>query len=206
MKYSLLVTILISLCIIGCVTDQTRKTVSQPRYIEVSKVNPSYFAFSDGNPYIPIGINLINPSGRYQQHPDSAFYEIDQWMKQLSENGGNYVRIWLSQSFWDMEEDMAGKYSDEKVTRIDRFFEMARKYKLRVKITLEHFRSVTLDENPQKWATKFAYHTSQGGPLDSIRQYITSEEGHFLFLDKVDFLKTGMAVIPCSLGGNYGMK
>jgi hypothetical protein len=60
---------------------------------------------------------------------------------------------------------------------------------LKVKITLEHFRSITLEENPQKWATKYAYHTSQGGPLDSIQQYITSDEGHFLFLDKVDFYK-----------------
>ncbi len=174
---------------VGCRTDQSPSQNTPPRYIEISKDNSAYFSYSDGSPYIPIGINLINPSGRYQQNPDSAFYEIDQWMKNLSENGGNYVRIWLSQSFWDMEEEMAGKYSDEKVKRIDHFFEMARKYNLKVKITLEHFRSVTLEENPQKWATKFAYHTSKGGPLDSIRQYITSEEGHFLFLDKVDFYK-----------------
>jgi hypothetical protein len=189
MKYFLLIVTIFPLIFIGCRKDQPSSHVTPPRYIEVSKAHSSYFSFTDGTPYIPIGINLINPSGRFQQNPDSAFYEIDQWMKNLSENGGNYVRIWLSQSFWDMEEEMAGKYSDEKVRRIDRFFEMARKYNLKVKITLEHFRSVTLEENPQKWATKFAYHTSQGGPLDSIRQYITSEEGHFLFLDKVDFYK-----------------
>ncbi len=172
---------------IGCRTDHSQNQISKPGYIEVSKVNPAYFSFSDGSPYIPVGINLINPSGRYQENPDSAFHEIDQWMKNLSENGGNYVRIWLSQSFWDIEDQAAGKYSDEKVKRIDRFFEMARKYKLRVKITLEHFRSVTMEENPQKWATKFVYHTSSGGPLDSIRQYLTSTEGQQLFLNKVDF-------------------
>ena len=110
-------------------------------------------------------------------------------MKNLSQNGGNYVRIWLSQSFWDIEEKAAGKYSDDRVKRIDRFIEMARKYKLRIKLTLEHFRSVTLEENPQRWATKFVYHTSNGGPLDSTRQYLTSPEGHQLFLNKVDFYK-----------------
>ena len=163
--------------------------VSKPRYIEISKRNPAYFSFSNGSPYIPVGINLINPSSHTAQNPDSAFYEINEWMKSLSENGGNYIRVWLSQSFWDIEDKVAGSYSEEKVKRIDRFFEMARKYNLRVKITLEHFRSITLAENPQKWATKFVYHTSNGGPLDSIPQYLTSSEGHQLFLKKVDFYR-----------------
>ena len=160
--------------------------LSDFRYIGVSRDNPAYFSFSDGSSYIPVGINMINPSDRYRENPDSAFSEIDQWMKNLSENGGNYIRVWLSNSFWDMEEE-AGKYKEEKARRIDRFIEMARKYKLRIKVTFEHFRSVTLQENDQGWATKFAYHTSKGGPLDSIRQYLTSVEGQQLFLRKIDF-------------------
>jgi hypothetical protein len=127
---------------------------------------------------------MINPNVSDQ---DSAFREIESWMKNLSENGGNYVRIWLSASFWDMEHEKAGEYDPEKVRRIDWFVEKARKYGLHIKMTLEHFRSVTLEENPQRWATKFIYHTSSGGPLDSIRQYLTSEAGHKLFLDKLDF-------------------
>ena len=156
-------------------------------YIEISRENPSCFQFSDGSPYIPVGINMINPSGRYHAKPDSAMIEIERWMKELSANGGNYIRVWLSESFWDIEDKEAGKYSEDKIRRIDHFIEMARKNNLRIKITLEHFRSLTLEENNQSWATKFVYHTSHGGPLDSIRQYLTSAEGHKLFLDKVDF-------------------
>jgi hypothetical protein len=171
----------------SCVTIKAQKQ-SAKNYILVSAHNPSYFSFSDGSPYIPIGINMINPSGRYSNKPDSAFYEIEQWMKNLSENGGNYIRVWLSNSFWDIEEE-AGKYNDGKVQRIDRFISLARKYHLRIKLTLEHFRSITLKENAQQWATKFAYHTSHGGPLDSVRQYLTSSEGQQLFLNKVDFYR-----------------
>ena len=156
------------------------------RFIQVSTKNPAYFSFSNGLPYIPVGINMINPSGRYANKPDSAFYEIEQWMKNLSENGGNYIRVWLSNSFWDIEEQ-AGKYNEGKVERIDRFISMARKYHLRIKLTLEHFRSITLQENRQQWATKFAYHTSHGGPLDSVGEYLTSSVGQRLFLDKVAF-------------------
>ena len=170
------------------ITTKAQKHFSANRYIQVSTHNSSYFSFPDGSPYIPVGINMINPSGRYSGKPDSAFYEIEQWMKNLSENGGNYIRVWLSNSFWDMEEE-AGKYNEEKVRRIDRFIEMARKYHLRIKLTLEHFRSITLQENPQQWATKFAYHKSHGGPFDSVRQYLTSSEGQQFFLNKVDFYR-----------------
>jgi hypothetical protein len=156
-------------------------------YIGVCPTNPAYFSFSDGSPYIPVGINMINPSGKYHGKPDSAMLEIGRWMKNLSANGGNYVRIWLSESFWDMEDQQAGRYSEDKIKRIDQFIRMARENHLRIKITLEHFRSVTLEENNQSWATKFVYHTSHGGPLDSIRQYLTTEAGHKLFLDKIDF-------------------
>lgn len=158
------------------------------RYVQVSRLNPGYFSYSDGTTYVPVGINMINPSGRNSDNADSAFSEIGEWMKNLSANGGNYVRVWLSQSFWDIEEK-AGVYDEMKAARIDRFIEMARKYHLHIKMTLEHFRSVTLEENPQKWATKFAYHKSNGGPLDSVRQYLTTEAGRKLFLDKIDYYK-----------------
>jgi hypothetical protein len=108
-------------------------------------------------------------------------------MKKLADNGGNYLRVWLSSPFWDIEDGLAGEYSEEKARRIDSLVKMAREYDLRIKMTLEHFRSLTLEENPQPWATKSVYHTSEGGPLDSIRQYLTSSEGQQLFLNKVDF-------------------
>lgn len=158
----------------------------KPNYIQVSPDNPAYFQLSDGTPYIPIGINMINPN--YPIHdPDSALMEVESWMKNLSENGGNYVRIWLSQSFWDMEPKKAGEYDMEEIKRIDRFIELARKYGLRIKMTFEHFRGITEQEVSRDWVRKEIYHTSRGGPLDNINEYLTTEAGHQLFLDKLDF-------------------
>jgi hypothetical protein len=189
MKLSLnsVLSFLILFLIVACGKEKDAQTPA-PRYITVSSDNESYFSYTDGSPYIPVGINMINPSGSTSANPDTAFYEIGQWMKGLSENGGNYIRIWLSQTFWDIE-DSAGQYNEEKAQRIDRFINMARRYGLRIKITLEHFRSLTLEENPQRWATKFVYHKSHGGPLDSIRQYLSSAAGQQLFLNKLDFYK-----------------
>ncbi len=175
----------------GCINHNPKANLpsGSKGYIGVCKDLPSYFQFSDGSPYIPVGINMINPSGKYRDDADSSLYEIGKWMEKLAGYGGNYVRIWLSQSFWDIEDTRAGDYSEDKAKRIDRFIEMARKNNLRIKMTLEHFRSITIEENPQPWAVKSVYHTSNGGPLDSIRQYLTSEAGHKLFLDKTDYYK-----------------
>ena len=41
-------------------------------FIIVSPENPSYFQFSDGTPYIPVGINMISPGGRYRDNADSS--------------------------------------------------------------------------------------------------------------------------------------
>jgi hypothetical protein len=132
---------------------------------------------------------MISPGGEYQNNPDSALYEMGEWMRKLSENGGNYIRVWLSSPFWDIEDKIAGEYSGEKSRRIDRLIEMAGKYNLRIKMTLEHFRSLTLEENPQAWAVKGVYHKSGGGPLDSIREYLSTQEGKKLFMDKLDFYR-----------------
>ena len=177
-----------SLLLFGAILLSTASFAQTNRYVQVSKRNPAYFSFTDGTTYIPVGINMISPSGRYSNNPDSGFHEIDQWMKNLSANGGNYIRIWLSNSFWDIEEK-AGIYDEVKAERIDRFIEMARRYHLRIKMTFEHFRSITIQENPQQWATKSAYHKSSGGPLDSVRQYLTTNAGHRLFLNKIDYYK-----------------
>ncbi|HLF34023.1 MAG TPA: hypothetical protein VI583_07290 [Cyclobacteriaceae bacterium] len=143
---------------------------------------------------------MINPSGRYRNDPDSSMIEIEGWMRKLSENGGNYVRVWLSQSFWDMEDEKAGEYRDEKVRRIDWFVETARKYNLHIKMTLEHFRGITAEETRQSWATKSIYHRSSGGPLDSISEYLSTPEGHKLFLDKINFYQQRYGSDPLFFG------
>ena len=126
--------------------------------------------------------------------------EYESWMKALSENGGNYIRVWLSYPFWDIESVKVGQYEDAKLQRIRQLLALARKYKLRVKLTLEHFRAISKEESSQTWATKFIYHKLNGGPLDSVEQYVTDPAGQALFLDKVDFYKKNIGDDPVVFG------
>ena len=190
--YSLSGILIVMFIGISCNSDiqgEKLKSSDKTGYIEISVKDPNYFQDSEGSPYIPIGINMISPGGRYRNDPDSSLYDFGLWMKKLSENGGNYIRIWISSPFWDVEDQKAGEYREEKVQRIARMIEMARENNLRIKMTMEHFRSLTMEENPQSWAVKSVYHTSNGGPLDSIRQYLISEEGRELFIRKLDFYR-----------------
>ncbi|HLN54519.1 MAG TPA: hypothetical protein VK207_00930 [Bacteroidales bacterium] len=179
---------IISLALYACNSDnKPGHTTGARGHIVISSINPSYFEYENGTPYIPIGINMIAPGG--SQNPDSALIIYEQWMKNLSGNGGNYFRVWLSSPFWDIEDQKAGEFREEKAQRIDKLISLASRYDLRIKMTLEHFRSLTMEENPQQWAVKSVYHISNGGPLKDCREYLSLPEGKKLFLDKIDFYR-----------------
>jgi len=195
--------ILVLFILTGCDSGKDLKSdkrTKNNRFIRVSSEDPRYFEYSDGSPYIPVGMNMISPGGRYRNNPDSLLYDFGKWMMNISVNGGNFIRVWLSNNFWDIEDQRAGEYSEEKARRIERMLEMAETNNLKVKMTLEHFRSLTLKENSQSWAVKSVYHTSGGGPLDSIRQYLTSASGHQLFIDKLDFYDKRFGSNPVIFG------
>ena len=109
--------------------------------VRVSPRDHRYLELADGKPYIPIGLNMISPPN-VRRGEDEALRGMEAWIASLSSNGGNYIRVWLSNDFWDVEHDKSGVYDEEKAKRIDRMLELCRKYGIRVKLTMEHFRSI----------------------------------------------------------------
>ena len=121
-----------------------------PGYVEISKKDPRYFAYSNGTACVPIGLNLTSPE-KYQQSAGSEFALADQtgttgcicyrrWFERLAQNGGNYARLWLSDTYFDPESETAGETDALRYARLDQVFALARKYRIRLKLTLEHFR------------------------------------------------------------------
>lgn len=184
----------------SCKQPETTSPTKADAYVVVAKDDSAYFELDDHSPYIPIGLNLIHPNSADEGGAENQMAEYESWMKALSENGGNYIRVWLSHSFWDIESAKAGQYEDEKLQRIRQLLVLAKKYNLRVKLTLEHFRAISKEESSQTWATKFIYHKLNGGPLDSVEQYVTDPAGQALFLNKVDFYKKNIGDDPVVFG------
>jgi len=150
-------------------------------FVHVSQRDPRYFELSSGEPYIPIGLNLIHPSG--VGTPEQQMAQMEEWMRKLSENGGNYIRVWLSASFWDIEHERSGVYDEAKAKRIDTLLALAGKYDIRIKMTIEHFRYFESDRG--RWAAKPLHHVSKGGPAENIADFFDGEKSRAQFKRKL---------------------
>jgi hypothetical protein len=147
-------------------------------FVRVNRRDPRYLELSDGSPYIPIGLNLIAPPGRMQVY--------EGWLDQLQANGGNYIRAWLSNPFWDTEHERSGEYDESKARLIDEMLAMAKRRGIRVKMTIEHFRSIGGGNQP--WADKPLHHVSNGGTAESIADFFDGEKSRAQFRKKLAWM------------------
>jgi hypothetical protein len=165
----------VALCLAATAYGQT----TDKPFVRVSPRDSRYFELSDGRCYIPIGLNMIAPPG----DSDQAWAQMEQWMGQLAANGGNFIRVWLSNGFFDIEHDRSGEYDDQKAKRIDAMLAIARRHDIRVKMTLEHFRH--LGDGSQTWAGKPIYHVSRGGPAKDIVDFFANPASQQQFKTKI---------------------
>ena len=149
-------------------------------YVRVSPRDSRYFELTNGRPFVPIGLNMIAPYGGNEQE---ALARMEQWIANLAENRGNYIRLWLSHNFFDVEHEQSGRYDSEKARRIDAVLDMARRHNVRVKMTIEHFRHFFGDR--QSWAAKPLHHVSRGGPAESIDDFFQGRASREQFKKKL---------------------
>ncbi len=156
-------------------------------YVRVSPRDPRYLELSDGTPYIPNGLNMIHPSGDVPTA--EGLEEMDRWMKALADNGGNYIRIWLSSVFWDPERERAGVFDEERARRVDALLAIARRHGIRVKMTIEHFREIDPANVRQAWASKPLHHVSRGGTAKDMPDWLANEKSRSQFREKLAWLQ-----------------
>ncbi|OHB77274.1 MAG: hypothetical protein A2Z25_14360 [Planctomycetes bacterium RBG_16_55_9] len=149
-------------------------------FVRVSPRDSRYFELTNGRAYIPIGLNMIAPWGADEQE---ALARMEQWITSLAENRGNYVRLWLSNSFFDVEHERSGQYDAQKAKRIDAVLDMARRHNVRFKMTIEHFRHFFGDR--QSWAAKPLHHVSRGGHAKDIDDFFQGRASREQFKKKL---------------------
>lgn len=145
-------------------------------YVRVSKTDPRYFELEDGSPYIPNGLNMIAP-------PASGMPGIEEWLEQLSRNQGNFIRVWLSNPFFDVEHSRSGEYDEAKAERIQAMLQIAGRHGIRVKMCLEHFRH--LGDGRQAWAAKPLHLRENGGTAKDIADFFNGEPSRQRFRQKL---------------------
>jgi hypothetical protein len=121
-------------------------------YVQVSPRDGRYFRHSDGSSYCPIGPCMVGPP-RYALSKGTEHFatgedtgtlgcaDYDRWFRLLARNGGNFVRIWLSNPYFNVETNVAGELDLAAFARVDRLVELARQYGIRLKLCFDHFRT-----------------------------------------------------------------
>ncbi len=157
---------------------------SSDAFVRVSPRDRRYLELTDGTPYIPIGLNMISPPD-IGKGEDAALAGMDAWLTSLSANGGNYIRVWISSPFWAVEHEKSGVYDEARAKRIDRLLEMCRRHGIRVKLTMEHFRSI--GGGKQGWADDPLRNVANGGTAQSIADFFDGEASRAQFRSKIEW-------------------
>ncbi len=157
-------------------SDKSNKVDDLSSFVVVSRRDPRYFELSNGSPYIPIGFNLVGPPRED---------EFDRLFKIMADNRINYCRVWVSHRDWNVEHEKPLQFDPDRAKTIDRFLSLARKNGVRVKMCLEYFRDIRADRN--RWSDNLIYHKSNGGPYESMHDYLSSDTGRSHFKAKLDW-------------------
>ncbi len=152
-----------------------------PGYVQRSSRDPRYFAFTNGDCYCAIGLNLCCPSGWGKQALGAAEYR--RWFRQLSEAGGNFARLWVSLPYFNAQGEMAGELHPAVFSRLDAVVDLARRYRVRLKLCLENFRAFDPALASQTTVLK---HPDDGRSPENMDEWFQSEVWQALWWKRVD--------------------
>jgi hypothetical protein len=162
-------------------------------YIEVSKKDSRYFAFSDGSSFVPIGLNLAGcdydrlPRGmeHFNASEETATTGLLQWKRWFSAmkgSGANYCRIWLSGRYTEARTEIMGVFDPAALARFEALIELARESGIRVKLCLDHWRTFS-DE--RHFAFKRLVDPDTGKKLVSESEFFSSEKWNRNWLNDI---------------------
>ncbi len=156
-------------------------------FVKVSSENPFYFELTNGETYIPIGANLC-----WAKDMDV----MESYFRKLSENGGNYARIWLNFPAHEVETEY-GKVNEANLKNLDMILGFAVKYKIKIKLCIESFRVI---EPGKSFFSKSQYHKENGGPFANMDEYINTEKGRQAYLNRLEMLRKRFGDHPAIFG------
>lgn len=119
-------------------------------YVKVSDKDSRYFRWSDGSPMTLIGINIAfisnvpHSNGHEFGQSDKRCYiglrQFERYFMQCKENGVNMARIWLGHEYFSPDTEDADTFLNEQFSKIEALLELAKKYGILLKLTIEQFR------------------------------------------------------------------
>lgn len=160
-------------------------------FVRVSAFDPRYFAFDDGSFYFPVGLNMGWSTG-------DVLADYTQWLDHLSQNGGNYIRVWMASWSFGLEWDYngLGNYSNRmrQAWLLDQVFRLAEERGVYVMLCLINHGQYSETTNPE-WPYN-PYNAVWGGPLESPEEFVTNAEAKELFKRRVRYIAARWTASP----------
>lgn len=161
-------------------------------YVGISRDCPGYFE-SDGRGWVPVAVNYLPADGNGDEDDEPEFAEVERYFRNFERSGVNAIRVWISGGFLEIEHQAEGVYDPARFRRIDRFLELAAKYGVRVKFTLQHIRFIAPELTRRDgWATSKALATA----FADIDEYVTTERGRQSYYNRAKALAERYAGNP----------
>ena len=161
----------------------TASAFSAPNTFTAS-TNKHYW-LKNGTPFITIGYNRYDVWNA--SDPANDGLTPTQYVQRIAQNGGNLIRVWAEQGDQNPSGDFyleypAGTYREAQALRLDELFNAADTYGVYVEICpWDTF-------NVKNNFAAFAYNSSNGGPISTAAQMISSAAARPYVKNKIQYM------------------
>jgi hypothetical protein len=161
--------------------------------VRINRQNPHYLGFDDGSLYFPIGLNI-----GWATSVDDTVMDYRRWFDELSQNGGNFARVWMAS--WSLgiewQETGLGDYTNrlKRAWLLDQVFQMANDRGVYIMLTLLNHGAFSQTVNPE-WSEN-PYSTALGGPLQNPGDFATDSQAKDLFKRRLRYISARYASSP----------
>jgi hypothetical protein len=173
-------------------------------FVRVHPKNPHYLAFASGETYFPVGINVFFTTRVGKPLPDARLPTCLRQMRNLAENGGNFVRL-RADGWWlalEMCPDRAcgylglGYYHPRTCWEIDRIVDLAGERGLYIMFCADNA-NANVNDPTHKWQKAYnLYVKGRGGPCEKPRDYWTNPEARRLARQRLRYITARWAYSP----------
>lgn len=171
----------------------------KPGFIRVG-ANRRYFQYTNGQPYIPIGHNL-----KWSWDENGGIETYKDWLRQLSESGGNYARLYIDDPwFIGLEwESPVGDYraAQRAAARLDIILDTAAEYGIALQLVVLWHQALSIYNGPPvlvpdtfarpdmnaDWENN-PYNVIYGGPIGAPSLFFTSAQSIELFRRRLRYM------------------
>ena len=139
------------------------------------------FFYLNDTYFLPIGENVawLSYLGTYEYY-----------FKRLNENGANTVRLIMVPWDTDIEWNLIGSYDAERIKKLDRIIELAKKYNLYVILSFDIYgelRTESQDPREMLWKEN-PYNKLNGGPIENPEKFFTNKEAKEHYKERIKFI------------------